>query len=108
VGNARFSIWKEDDESRSTEERLSSIIKNLKLLRSRIDDDARAFAEWQKSHNALHKKIKEDSENVKNDLRAETEFLHTGSFVETMYGLILLTFGMGLSTTAPELALLFQ
>jgi hypothetical protein len=107
-GNARFSMWKEDDESSSTEERLSSIIKNLKFLRSKVDDDARAFEEWRNSHDGLHKKIEKDAQTVKDDLRAETELLHTGSFVETMLGLILLTLGMILSTTAPDLASLFK
>ncbi len=105
---ARAEVWTPDDPSKSIEERIAGLVKNLERIRegqrqhlNLIDD----LSESQKEHK---KETEKRNKEIEKDIRSDLEVLHTGDLIVSLVGLIWLTVGITLSTLAPEIYLLIN
>ncbi|UZJ44991.1 hypothetical protein OOT55_02745 [Marinimicrobium sp. C6131] len=103
TGTADLTAWTPDNPEHSLEKRVDAIVENLSRLRESQSQQNIILRELKGSHEKHIKETAEETQRLEKDLRADLESLHTSDIVTSLVGLVLLTFGIFLSTLAPEL-----
>ena len=101
-GEAYLDVWSYDDPSKSVEERLVEISRNLVRLRDEHKLSCRSIANIN-TDLQNHKKITADStKKLEENMHKAMESLHTTDWLKSFVGLVILTIGIVLSTAAPD------
>ena len=103
-----LEVWTPDNPEDSLEKRIDGIVKNQERLRKKEINDSKQIDKLQKNQKKYQKEHELAIVNMENQTRSDLESLHTDDILESLVGLIWLTFGIFMSTMSQELSKIFQ
>lgn len=101
--NAGLEVWTPDNSQQPIEKRIEGIVKNLEIVRTEQREHTNSINTLKQSHEEHKKTVAEQVRKMEDEIRSELESLHTSDLITSAVGLIWLTFGITMSTMAPEL-----
>ena len=105
---AFLESWTPDNPEYSLEKRIDGIVKNLERLKEEKKNISKQIDELQGNQEKNQKEQKVASANMENQIRSDSESLHTDDILLSFIGLVWLTVGISMSTMSQELSKIFQ
>ena len=103
IFKGKASVWAPDNPAEPIEERINCIVKNLERIRQEQNLNYESIDALKASHENHKKLVTERTTKLEKDIYSDLELLHTSDLLTSLVGLTWLTFGITMSTLAPEL-----